>query len=589
MNDLNLARKWRPKTFEQIVGQDISVRMLKNSLYLNKYFPVYLFAGLRGCGKTSTARVFGAAVNCRNLAKFQEDPNSVYVPCLECDSCLAMINGAHPDFIEIDAASHTGVDNVRQIVDSSSYMPLMGNKKIYLIDEAHMLSKSAFNAFLKILEEPPASVLFILATTEIPKVPATVLSRCFQVVFSPIQDAPLRDHIKNICRNESVEIDEIAIDLLLAETDGSARDAINLLERVRFSGEKITEETLLHVLGKISTNDLCELFESILDKNPSHVLAKLQQINFENVSAQNLWDMLVQLCRALLWIKYGVNNFKSGFGQSMTELRVLAGKCSLNRLYAILQLMWTQEELFLRTNKKHAFLEMVLLQICEQTNIADLKDVIAAIQSRPSLPFVSTVSQLSKVERPIQVERVVQVQSRSESPISLSDESQDMQQSGNSAAGTVAPCSEWEEFLKSIAQINDLFLSSILSSATFIKFDKDKNVVHLKLSNNSKFFKDKIEDSRLLWLAPLSQVFKGCAGFVFIEGDSTFNQLQTKPVFRKPLVDDSPIQISKSQPVRVENNYKRNNFDWVNVQDKTKWPKANLLMSFFPGKISKNS
>jgi len=149
--NLNLARKWRSRNFDQIVGQDLAIRMLRNSLYLSQFFPVYLFAGQRGCGKTSTARVFASAINCANLSKFQKNPKKCHVPCLECESCCAMLSGNHPDFIEIDAASHTGVDNVRQIIESSSYMPLMGKKKIYLIDEAHMLSKAAFNAFLKIL------------------------------------------------------------------------------------------------------------------------------------------------------------------------------------------------------------------------------------------------------------------------------------------------------------------------------------------------------------------------------------------------------------------------------------------------------
>src|SRR5579863_10403001 len=146
---LNLSRKWRSQNFDQIIGQDLSVRILKNSLYLGHYFPVYLFAGQRGCGKTSTARVFAAAVNCAALSDFQKDPKKAVIPCLECPSCCAMRDGNHPDFIEIDAASHTGVDNIRSIIESSSLLPLMGRKRVYLIDEAHMLSKAAFNAALK--------------------------------------------------------------------------------------------------------------------------------------------------------------------------------------------------------------------------------------------------------------------------------------------------------------------------------------------------------------------------------------------------------------------------------------------------------
>src|SRR5579863_6898764 len=183
---LNLSRKWRSQNFDQIIGQDLSVRILKNSLYLGHYFPVYLFAGQRGCGKTSTARVFAAAINCRELSAFQKDPKKS-VPCLVCDSCIAMQEGKHPDFIEIDAASYTGVDHMRNIIESSSLLPIMGTKRVYLIDEAHMLSKAAFNAALKILEEPPATALFILATTNPHKIIDTVRSRCFQLFFTAIE------------------------------------------------------------------------------------------------------------------------------------------------------------------------------------------------------------------------------------------------------------------------------------------------------------------------------------------------------------------------------------------------------------------
>lgn len=181
ISELNLARKWRPSTFESIVGQDLTVRLLKNSLFRQQFFPVYLLAGQRGCGKTTTGRVFAAAINCDRLHDFTQDPQKTIVPCGQCVSCDAMKRGIHPDFIEIDAASHTGVDNVRQIIEATSFLPQLGRKKIYLIDEAHMLSKAAFNAFLKILEEPPKTVLFMMATTDAHKIIDTVRSRCFQL------------------------------------------------------------------------------------------------------------------------------------------------------------------------------------------------------------------------------------------------------------------------------------------------------------------------------------------------------------------------------------------------------------------------
>ena len=202
--NLNLTRKWRSKTFDQIIGQAMPIRMLKNSLYLDQLFPVYLFSGQYGCGKTSTARIFATAINCANVEQFRTAPRNHAVPCGICNSCLAMTQGNHPDFYEIDAASHTGVDTIRQIIEAATLLPLLGHKKIYLIDEAHMLSKAAFNALLKILEEPPSSVLFILATTDEQKILETVQSRCFKLFFSPVKQSTIVDHLASICDQEKI-------------------------------------------------------------------------------------------------------------------------------------------------------------------------------------------------------------------------------------------------------------------------------------------------------------------------------------------------------------------------------------------------
>ncbi len=310
MNNLNLARKWRPKTFDEIIGQDISVRMIKNSLYLNKLFPVYLFAGQRGCGKTSMARVFAAAINCHELSEFRKNPKKYVIPCMHCDSCKNIRGGRHPDFIEMDAASHTGVDSVRQIIESCSYMPVSGGKKIYLIDEAHMLSKAAFNAFLKILEEPPESVVFILATTEMHKIPDTVRSRCFQAFFNPVGTVELKKHLLDLCKKEDIVIDEDALDLMLQEAEGSVRDALNILERIRFLNEKITKDVVLKALGKISDEQLLKLMQILLEQKPKELLQFFNEIKFFEMTPKNLWAMLVAVCRNLLWIKYEVEIFQ---------------------------------------------------------------------------------------------------------------------------------------------------------------------------------------------------------------------------------------------------------------------------------------
>ena len=599
MNGLNLARKWRPKTFDQIVGQQISIRMLLNGLFLNKFFPVYLFAGLRGCGKTTTARVFGAAVNCQNLNKFQKDPNGNKIPCLECDSCKSMLQGNHPDFIEIDAASHTGVDNVRQIIEASSYMPLLGQKKIYLIDEAHMLSKAAFNALLKILEEPPASVLFILATTEVPKVPATVLSRCFQVIFTSIEKFELVNHIKSMCAQESVSIEDSAIELIIAETEGSVRDAINLLERVRFSQSVVTPDTILSVLGKISAQELCALFDCLLEQDPSKVLMQLSAMNFQSLSPQNLWDMLIELCRALLWIKYGVKELNTGMSQSLVELTKLSSKCSINRLHAIFQLFWSQEDLFLRTNKKHIFLEMVLLQICEQTNIADLQDLLnlaknsnnvsGASNNFPRQGLVENKKTNLTASEPNDLQGSFSDQEEPSQDMSGQDDSSQDVSCQNTSGPTSSvstqaitssvalPNPEWSAFLQKISDSDDPMLNSILAQAKFIKFDESSKKIDIQLSNNSRFFKDKIDETKNQWLVKLQTSFNQCVGFNLIDAPV---QSKTQPE-KQVMPASRPVQ-AQSAPFRAVDS------SIVNVKDKDKWPLANLITSHFPGVVKKS-
>lgn len=578
MSDLNLARKWRPKTFEQIVGQQISVRMLLNGLFLNKLFPVYLFTGLRGCGKTTTARVFGAAVNCQNLGKFQKDPNSNKIPCQECHSCKAFLQASHPDFIEIDAASHTGVDNVRQIIESSSYMPLLGQKKIYLIDEAHMLSKAAFNALLKILEEPPASVLFILATTEVPKIPLTVLSRCFQVTFTSLGSSDLQNHLRLMCVQENIAIDDTAIDLIISETEGSARDAINLLERVRFSDLAITQETILKVLGKISVKELLDLFGCLIEQDAKNLINCLELMNYESLSAQNLWDMLIELCRALIWIKYGIKSVKGVFNQNLEALVFLSGKCSLNRLHAIFQLLWTQEELFLKTSKKHIFLEMVLLQLCEQTCVADVAELVNMIKdfkvgdvglSRFKSQVVQTNSTVMLPdEGVVATNQIIQAQDPKSSEDMLIEPDSKL---------------KWNSFLQKISEATDPMLNSILRQAVFIKFDEFSKKIDLQLNNGSKFFKDKIEESKDIWLSILKECFEGVCGINVIDPPSSAQLGNIKPIKSVNIQADSRLcdkNISVRQSGLISN-------DVIDVKDKEKWPVANLIISHFPGTIKK--
>jgi len=584
MSDLNLARKWRPKNFDEIVGQDLSIRMIKNGLYLNKLFPVYLFSGQRGCGKTSTARVFAAAVNCSELNEFRKEPKKHIVPCGKCDSCKNILSGQHPDFIEMDAASHTGVDSVRQIIESCAYMPVSGAKKIYLIDEAHMLSKAAFNAFLKILEEPPASVLFILATTEMQKIPDTVRSRCFQAFFTPVTTLVLKKHILDLSKKEDIVIDDDAVELILQESEGSVRDAINVLERIRFLSDHITKEIVLKSLGKISDEQILHLTKILFDQKPKDLLKFLQTINFFEMSPQNLWAMVVTTCRSLLWLKYDVKTISYVSKNFVEGLKKIESKCSINRLNAILQILWTQEELFLRTPNKHLFLENVLLQICQQVNVADLDELIElckkggglqddAVRRNPSTGSGRTGFDAGVEKKAVRSEAV------HPEPVEGSQRTETAQEPKPSL-----PTSEpWNNFLQKVETIQDQLLTSIFKQASFATFDKSSQKVSIQLRSKNELFVDKINEQEKKWLPLLQEAFSNASGFSLEEmAEQKKKIIESKVV---PEVNKKPKPYSYKPSYNSFSNNSRG--EMVDISDKEKWPTANLITKYFSGNVEK--
>jgi DNA polymerase III subunit gamma/tau len=267
-----LFLKYRPQTFGDLVGQESIVRTLQNALKSNRPAHAYLFVGSRGTGKTSTARIFSKGLNCLSLKDG--------APCGECDICKSTADGSLVDVIEIDAASHTGVDNIRDLREKANFMPNMAKRKIYIIDEVHMLSKGAFNALLKTLEEPPSHAFFILATTEFDKVPETIVSRCQTFTFGRFSIEQLVERIEYICKEEHFETNRAALELIARKAEGGLRDAIGLLEQLSAETEgKFDEESVRSSLG-ISSADQLESFYSALDqKNVDAAFSVLKDIN----------------------------------------------------------------------------------------------------------------------------------------------------------------------------------------------------------------------------------------------------------------------------------------------------------------------
>ncbi len=298
MSYLVLARKYRPQRFEDLVGQDHVARTLSNAIGLGRVHHAFLFTGARGVGKTSSARILAKALNCAK----SDGPTTT--PCLKCESCLAIARGEDIDVIEIDAASNTGVDNVRSVIENSQYRPVRSRFKIYIIDEVHMLSKQAFNALLKTLEEPPSHVKFILATTEPEKVLPTIHSRCQRYDFRNIPTREIAGHLKNVCRDEKIEAEEEALLLVAKSGAGSMRDALSLLDRLLSIGEmKLTVDTLEQMLGLPKSQRIHDLVQAIGEGRVKDVLTQADKLVCEGLSADSLVGTLIDHLRNLLVIR----------------------------------------------------------------------------------------------------------------------------------------------------------------------------------------------------------------------------------------------------------------------------------------------
>jgi DNA polymerase III subunit gamma/tau len=593
---LNLARKLRPKTFNDVIGQEIAISMLRNSLYKNHFFPVYLFAGQKGCGKTSTARILAAAINCQALSAFQKKP-SLQLPCLTCASCRHMATGNHPDFIEIDAASHTGVDDVRMILESCNFMPLLGTKKIYLIDEAHMLSKAAFNAFLKILEEPPTHAVFMMATTEMIKIPDTVRSRAFQLHFSAIQNKPLADYLATVCQAENISFEPDALALIIHETEGSARDALNLLEQIRFAHDGITANTVRSVLGIISPQRMAELFALMVEKNAQALLQELSTTVTTALNPARIWQLLLQLIRSLIWHSYGVTPPQEALILPAEITARIMQATTTKELQAILNHLWHQEELFLQTPYKNAFLEKIFLDICQV--------VTAPIQKPQSTP---PASRPAATPHKIPAPPVPAAQSAFAST-ELRPTSQP-QAIATMPSGTNG---NWRSVCAEIATLGDPILLSIFNQGSIASTDTTSGVLTLAVPHVSSFFIEKINDSHIGW-KPIIQKHFECTSIKLVtapkepapiprqQSAAVANLTPPPPA---PAAPPKPITIPTARPAQTttpqpfqKQGYQakpkqitlptsviRGTALVLNDDNKSQWPYTSLLFGVFSGKL----
>jgi DNA polymerase III subunit gamma/tau len=373
-----LATKYRPQTFEDVVGQDVVTTTLKNALELGRISHAYLFSGMRGVGKTTAARVLAKCLNCRSV----EEPT--VQPCCTCDSCTEIAAGRSIDVLEIDAASNTSVDDVRALQENLIYAPARDRYKVYIVDEVHMLSKSAFNAFLKTLEEPPGHVVFIFATTEINRIPPTVLSRCLIFDFGRVSAASIFDRLSYICTQEHVAVEKSALDLIVFQSEGSIRDAISALDQViNFAGGQINYDKTLKALGLVDRDILLSLMNGIIEQNATKAFEAMRSVADSGADMRLFCRHLIRHVRDMLMARIGGKN-KELLPYSEAEIELLheqgqkVSEEDLTRFFDIL--VRADEEMQLSAAPQYN-LEAAVVKMIHSTRLKPLVELIARLES----------------------------------------------------------------------------------------------------------------------------------------------------------------------------------------------------------------
>ena len=295
-----LYRKYRPSNFDEVVGQTHIIQTLKNAIVQNRIAHAYLFCGPRGTGKTSIAKIFAKTLNCTN---------SQDAPCRICENCKMAANGSHPDIIEIDAASNNGVDEVRNLIDKVKYAPMQGKYKIYIIDEVHMMTSGAFNALLKTIEEPPAHVIFIFATTEPNKVLPTIISRCQRFDFNKVSVNDIKYRLSVVCKNEGIEIDQDGLTLIAQLADGGMRDALSILDQcVAYCTSHIDVNDIRKIYGVITSEDIGQLFSSVYKKDVDSFIKDIQKYSDMGMDIKRLTADFIHMLKDSLILDYSENS-----------------------------------------------------------------------------------------------------------------------------------------------------------------------------------------------------------------------------------------------------------------------------------------
>ena len=372
-----LARKYRPQTFHDIVGQETAVRTLHNAIESNRIHHAYLFSGVRGIGKTTTARILAKALNCIQGPTTEPDN--------ECTMCREITEGIDMDVREIDAATYTGVDNVRELRDMSQFQPARDRYRIFIIDEAHMLSTASWNALLKLIEEPPPHVVFMFATTEMHKVPQTILSRVQKFILRKISLEDLIGRLEEICRLEGIAAERAALEIVARRGEGSVRDSLSLLDQViAFSGRNVTAEDVATILGLSDTNFFARVITLIGEGDHTGILEALQEASDSGRDFKMLYRDLLNFVRNLLLLAGGApESMLAAAPEDLPAMRAVAEKFSYTELLRIANLLLRDDETVNRAEHQRLAVEIALLKAATFPRLKSVEQVLAGDTTAP--------------------------------------------------------------------------------------------------------------------------------------------------------------------------------------------------------------
>jgi DNA polymerase-3 subunit gamma/tau len=461
-----LYRKWRPATWDQVIGQEHVIQTLRNAVAAGRVAHAYLFAGPRGTGKTTTARLLAKAVNCL-------DENLASRPCNQCAHCQAVNQGRFLDLIEIDAASNTSVEDVRDLRDKINFSPNQGRYKVYIVDEVHMLSTAAFNALLKTLEEPPSHAIFILATTEVHKIPATVLSRCQRHEFRRIPVNEIVSNLKTLAQGENIQIDEEALVLVARQATGSMRDAISLLDQLASAGKPVSLEMAQAVLGTATSQAVLQVVDAILSRQSAAGLEAIHRALDAGSDPRQFARQIVDYLRGLLLVAMGNASQVDATGETRLQMARHAQALSVTELLRIIQ-AFNQAASEARASWQPALpLEMAFV---ESLSAPDLPGEESQAVEKPPVPSSSAEKAPPPAVKPARPARQAEAP---EPPPSA--ESTDEEPAPEDASANQRLNEDWRKILSLVRQQNSQLYGLVNScKARFLK----NGVLHLTFASD---------------------------------------------------------------------------------------------------------